>query len=152
IRADDADAVATGDLDAEVAHHGEAAIALGDAPCLDHLPARLSRLLHRELHVAGCAVGQRVSALAAKREQALEAALVALPARAHAVAEPVLLLHDAAVELVAGNLLGLEDRIAPGLEAGKAVVEPPRDAAVEPDGGLGKSLQETPVVADQHHG
>ena len=63
-----------------------------------------------------------------------------------------MLLYDAAVDFMAGKLLGFEDRIAPGLEAGKAVVEPPRDAAVEPDGGLGKSLQETPVVADQHHG
>ena len=93
-----------------------------------------------------------MSAFAAKRDQTLEAALVALPSRADAVAEPVLLLHDAAVELVAGNLLGLKDRIAPGLEASKTFVEPPRDAAVEPDGGLGKILQEPPVVADQHHG
>ena len=50
----------------------------------------------------------------------------------------MLLLHDAAVELVAGKLLGFEDRIAPGLEAGEALVEPPRDAAIEPDGGLRK--------------
>ena len=64
----------------------------------------------------------------------------------------MLLLHDAAVELVAGKLLGLEDRVAPGLEAGEALVEPPRDAAIEPDGGLGEILQEAPVVADQHHG
>src|SRR6185295_3512586 len=119
-----------GDLDAEVAHHGEVPIALGDAPRLDHLPAGLARLLDGKLHVFGRTVGQFLPAVAAKRDQSLEPALVALPPRADAVAEPVLLLHDAAVELVTGDLLGLEDRVAPSLEAGKVVVEPPRDAAV----------------------
>ena len=37
---------------AEVAHDRHAAIALGDAPRLDHLPAGLARLLQRQLHVA----------------------------------------------------------------------------------------------------
>ena len=64
----------------------------------------------------------------------------------------MLLLHDAAVELVARELLGLEDRIAPGLEAAKALVEPARDAAVEPYRGLREIFQEAPVVADHHHG
>ena len=103
VRADDADAVAAGDLDAEVAHQGELAIALGDAPCLDHLPAGLSRLLDRELHVSRRAVGESFPALAAKRDQALEPALVALPPGAHTVAEPMLFLHDAPVELMAAR-------------------------------------------------
>jgi hypothetical protein len=44
----------------------------------------------------------------------------------------MLLLHDTSPELVAFELLGLEDGVAPGLESGEALVQPPRDAAIEP--------------------
>ena len=64
----------------------------------------------------------------------------------------MLLLHDAAVELVARNLLLIEDRVAPFLEGGEALVEAPRRAAIEPDGGLREVLQEAAVVADEHEG
>ncbi len=63
----------------------------------------------------------------------------------------MLLLHDAAVELVAFDLLGLQDRVAPRLEGGEALVEPARGAAVEPHRRLREVLQEAPVVADQHN-
>ena len=62
------------------------------------------------------------------------------------------LLDDAAIELVARNLLLIEDRIAPLLESGEALVEAARRAVIEPDGGLREGLQETPVVADDHEG
>ena len=59
-------------------------------------------------------------------------ALVALPPRGDAVAEPVLLVGDPAVELVAVAFLFLQHLVAPGLEIGEAAIEPPRHAAVEP--------------------
>ena len=64
----------------------------------------------------------------------------------------MLLLHDAAIELVARRLLVVEDRVAPLLEVGEAFVEPPRRAVIEPDGGLRKGLQEAAVMADEDDG
>ena len=64
----------------------------------------------------------------------------------------MLFLHDAAVELVALELLGLEDLVAPRLERAEALVEPARDAAVEPQRRLRQIVEEAPVVADHHHG
>jgi hypothetical protein len=62
----------------------------------------------------------------------------------------MLFLHYAAVELVAFDLLGLEDRVAPGLEGGEALVQQAGGAAVEPQRRFGKILQEAPVMADQN--
>jgi hypothetical protein len=44
----------------------------------------------------------------------------------------MLLLHDPPPELVTFKLLGLEEGVTPGLESGEALVQPPRDAAIEP--------------------
>ena len=44
----------------------------------------------------------------------------------------------------------LQHRVAPGLERNEALVEYPGDAAVEPDRGARKPLQQAPIVTDQH--
>ncbi len=80
--------------------------------------------------------------------QLAEPAHVALAPRRHAVAQPVLLAHDLASELVLLALFLFEDRVAPFLEMREPLVQPPRPAAVEPDGGAADPLQETPVVRD----
>ena len=152
VRTDDADPIAAGDFRAEVAHDGHAAIALGDMPRLDHLPPRLACLLQRQLHLLRGAFLSRAPPLVSERDEPIETAHVALPPRAHAVAEPMLLLHDAPLELVARGLLLVEDRIAPGLEGGEALVEAPRGATIEPDGRSREGLEEAPVVADEHEG
>ena len=77
---------------------------------------------------------------------------VALAPRGDAVAHPMFLGDDLAVELLRVALFLLEHGIAPGLEFAKAPVEPLGDAAVEPDRGPRQVLQEAPVMADQHEG
>ena len=94
----------------------------------------------------------KCAARLAHRLQLAHAAHVALAPGRDAVADPVLLAHDFAVELVLGHLLLGELRVAPGLEAAKADVDAPRPAAVEPDGGLRQVLQEAAVVADEDQG
>ena len=79
-------------------------------------------------------------------------ALVALAARGDAVAQPVGLGGELAVELVPVALLLLEDGVAAGLEIGKAAIDSARDAAVEPNRCLRKVFQEAPIVADEHDG
>jgi len=64
----------------------------------------------------------------------------------------VLLGGDLAVELVLVPLLLLEEGVAPRLEAGEALVDPARLAAVEPDRGPGQRREEAPVVADESEG
>ena len=59
---------------------------------------------------------------------------------------------DLAVELLRVALLLLQLRVAPGLELAKPTLKPPRNAAVEPDGGGRQVLQEAPVMADDHQG
>mgnify|MGYP003351754959 CR=1 FL=1 len=58
---------------------------------------------------------------------------VALAPRGDAVAHPVLLVDDPALELVAFELFFLERLIAPGLEFAKAAVEQPRAPAIKPE-------------------
>ena len=106
---------------------------LADALGLDHQLARTARA-SGERHVDGADRAALLSPLAgADRARSPSAAHVALAPRGDAVAEPVLLRGDLAVELVAVALLLLEHRVAPGLEGGEALVEPAGDAAVEPD-------------------
>ena len=150
VRPHDADPVAATDLDAEVADEAEIAVALGDLVHFDHLPARFFRVVQGEPHIGLDAVLLRAHTLAAQREQPFEPALVALSPRAHAIAQPMLLTDDLPVELVARSLLLFENAVPPGLERSKALVEPPRGAAVEPDRRLREIFQEAPVVADQH--
>ena len=62
----------------------------------------------------------------AQRVQIAEPALVARAPRGDAVAQPVLLARDLAVELVAVELLLRQHLVAPGLELAEAAVQPPR--------------------------
>src|SRR5262245_26162313 len=148
----DADPIAATDLYAEIVYDLEVAIALSDSSCLDHLPAGLFRLLHRQLHVGLRAVLPAPFALVAKLQQRLKTALVALPPRTDAKAQPVLLLHDTPLELVPLDFLLLKNGIAPCFEGGEAFIEPARVAAIEPHCRLGELFQEAAVVADEYHG
>src|SRR5262249_32225641 len=84
--------------------------------------------------------------------QCAEAALVALAPRRHAVAQPVLLADDLALELVALALLFLQDLVAPSFEGGESLLQPSRRAAVEPDRRARQRLEESPIVADESGG
>jgi hypothetical protein len=68
--------------------------------------------------------------------QIAEALLVALPPRGDAVAEPVLLHDDLAVELVAVAFLLLQHPSRHASKCGEALVEAAGLAAIEPDGGV----------------
>ena len=97
----------------------------------------------------GHALGAAMAAEAlAHRLQFAEPAHVALAPRGDAVAQPVLLAHDLAAELVLLALFFLEHRVAPRLEMRKALVEPAGLAAIQPDGGARDALQEAAVVRD----
>ena len=80
--------------------------------------------------------------------EAGHAAHVALAPRGDAVAHPVLLRHDLAVELVEVALLLRQHLVAPRLEIGEAALDAPRLAAVEPHGDARQVGEEAPVVAD----
>ncbi|MCY1243414.1 hypothetical protein D9M72_564280 [compost metagenome] len=62
----------------------------------------------------------------------------------------MLLALDRLAELVLLQFLSLQHLVAPGLEMGKAAIEPARLATIEPDGRRRDLLQEAPVVRDQH--
>jgi hypothetical protein len=74
------------------------------------------------------------------------------PPRRHAVSQPMFLAHDLAGKLVLVALFFLQDRVAPFLEMGKTLVEPPCAAAIQPDGGARNALQKAAIVRDQHNG
>ena len=89
-------------------------------------------------------------AFLAQRVQVGEAFLVALAPGGHAITQPILLPRDPAAELVALDRFLFQHRIAPGLERLEALVQRAGDAAVEPDGGAGQSLQQPAVMAGEH--
>ena len=64
----------------------------------------------------------------------------------------MLLVGDAAVELVAVALFFLQYLVAPGFEIGEAAVETAGDPAVEPHRRLRQGLEETAVMADEDDG
>ncbi len=104
---------------------------LGDAARLDHQRAGF---LCRRGGERGLASGAAVGAPRfPQRLQVAEPADVALAPRRDAVAQPMLLGDDLAVELVLVALLLGQDLVAPRLELGEAALDPPRPAAVEPD-------------------
>jgi hypothetical protein len=83
-----------------------------------------------------------------QRLQASHAAHIALAPRGDAIAQPVLLRDDLAIELVEVALLLRQHVVAPRLEIGKAALDAPRLAAVEPHGDARQVGEEAPVVAD----
>src|SRR5262249_61590609 len=64
-----------------------------------------------------------VAACRAQRLERAEPAHIALAPRRHAVAQPMLLGDDLAVELVLCGLLLGQHLVAPGLEAGEAALD-----------------------------
>ena len=123
--------VAALDAGREVPDHGQVAETLRDAlASITSLPDSAASLAA----IVGQALGAAMAAeAAAHRLQFAQPPHVALAPRGDAVAQPVLLAHDLAAELVLLALLLLEDRVAPFLEMREALVQPPRPAAVEPD-------------------
>ncbi len=80
--------------------------------------------------------------------QFAEAAHIALAPRRHAVTQPMLLALDRLTKFVLFQLFRLKHLIAPRFEMRKATVEPPRRAAVEPDGRGRDLFEETTVVGN----
>ena len=120
-----------------------------DVAGLDHQGARGFRV--GRLHADAAYRAADLAAVFPELVQIPEAADVALAPGGDAVAQPVLLGDDLAVQLVLVALLLLKERVAPCFEAGEALLDPPGLAPVEPDRAARQGGQEPPVVADQHH-
>ena len=133
VRADDADAVAALDAGGEVADDRSSVEGDAEAFCFQHHRAGLFRFRGVEVGLAGGALIGPPGL--AQRLQIGEPLDVALAPAGDAVAQPVFLGDDLAVELVLVALFLREHLVAPGLELGKTAFDPPRLAAVEPDGG-----------------
>ena len=127
---------------------GALAVALADAFRLDHQRAGRRRRARGDGGVAGG--GAMGAARFAQRLQLADAAHVALAPAGDAVAHPVLFGDDLAVELVLLALFFGQQHVAPFLEMGKAALDAPRRAAVEPDRRARQRREEAPVVADDH--
>src|SRR3954471_16201305 len=148
VGADDADAVAALDPDREAVDDLSLAIGPADILGLDDELAGLVGFGSRDVGVARrAAMG---AALVAQCVEIAEPLDVAFAAARDAVAQPVLLVDDLAVELVLVALFLREHLIAPGLEGTEAAVDLPDLAAVEPGGAAREVAQEAPIVADDH--
>jgi hypothetical protein len=110
VGADQADAVATHDHGAEIAHQPASPCAKRHALRLDHLLAGLARLRGFHLHVAGQFAPLR--ALHAHRLQPAHAAFVAGAAGLDALADPHFLLRQQLVEARVFLRLGVEPLLA----------------------------------------
>ena len=84
-----------------------------------------------------------------KTTQPFKPALVALAPARHAIAHPVFLGGDAALQLVALHLFLFQHVVTPGLERGEAFLQSVGLATIQPDGSAGEIFQEPPVMADQ---
>src|SRR5438270_12141159 len=73
---------------------------------------------------------------------------IALASTGNAVAQPVLLVDDSAVQLVLIALLLRQHLIAPGFECTEAAIDLPDLAAIEPGGRARQVGEESAVVAD----
>src|SRR5262249_34571481 len=148
VRPDNADAVAALDADGEILDDPALVIGLADVFRLDHQPSGLFCFGGGEVRVArGATI---ILALLAERKEIAEPLDVALAAARDAIAQPVLLIDDLAVELVLLALFLGQDLVAPGFEGGKAAIDLPDLAAVEPGGRAREVGEEAPVMADQH--
>ena len=130
VRPDDADAVAALHADREVIDDLALPVGSADVLGLDDQFAGFVGFRGGEVGIAGRAA--IVAPLLAQRIQIAEPLDVALAAAGDAVAQPVLLVDDLAVELVLLALFLGEHLVAPGLERGKAAVDLPDLAAIEP--------------------
>src|SRR6202012_4074553 len=89
-----------------------------------------------------------VAPLLAQRMEIAEPLDVAFAASENAIAQPMLLVDDLAVELVLLALLFRQHLVAPGFERGKTAVDLPDLAAIEPGGRARQIGQEAAVMAD----
>ena len=133
VRPDDADAVAALHADREAIDDLAIAIGPADVLGLDHELAGFVRLRGGEIGVAGGAA--IIAPLLAQCIEIAEPLDVALAAAGNAVAQPVLLVDDLAVELVLVALFLRQHLVAPGLEGAETAVDLPDLAAIEPGGG-----------------
>ena len=150
IGADNADPVAALDADRKIPDDGAPAVALRNAFAFHHQLARCAPGRGFQPDVAGNA--PRLAPVGAQFGQPRQPPLVALAAAGDTIAHPVLFHDNLAVELVAVALFLFQHGVAPGLEIGKSSIQPTGDAAVQPQRRFGQVAQETPVMADQHHG
>src|SRR5258706_3319576 len=133
VRPHDADAVAALDADRETLDDLAVAIGPADVFRLDHELAGLFRIRGGKVGIPRGAA--KIPPLLAQRKEIAEPFDVALAAAGNALAQPVLLRDDFAVELVLLALFLRQHLVAPGLERAKAAVDLPDLAAIEPGGG-----------------
>src|SRR6185295_11834144 len=134
----------TPDPDRKVADDRPVLVALADPLGLDHQRTGRQRRAGRDDSVAGA--GPVGAALLPQRLQLPDPAHVALAPAGDAVAYPVLLGDDLAVELVLIALLLRQHAVAPVLEMGEPTLEAARPSAVEPDCAARQRRQKAPVV------
>ena len=148
VRADDADPVAALNADRKVIDDGAAVIAAAHRLGFDHQFSGFVGLDGRHRGIADAAA--IIAALAAQRVQIGEPLDVALAPAGHAIAQPMFLGDDLAIELVLFAFFLGEQIVAPLLEGGKAAVDLPHRAAIKPRRGARQIGQEAAVMADDH--
>ena len=132
VRPDDTDAVAALHADREVVDDAAVAIRPADVLGLDDQLAGFVRFRGGEVGIAsGAAI---VAALVAQCVEIAEPLEVALAAAGNAVAQPMLLVDDLAVELVLVAFFFGQHLVAPGLERAEAAVDLLDLATIEPRG------------------
>src|SRR5712692_3727774 len=146
VRPDDADAVAALDADRETLDDFAVSIGPADVFGLDDKPAGFLRFRGGKVGIARGAA--KIPSLLAQRIEIAEPLDVALAAAGNAVAQPVFLVDDFAVELVLLALFLRQHFVAPGLERAKAAVDLPDLAAIEPGGRARQVRQEAAIMTD----
>src|SRR5260221_9911594 len=132
IRPDDADAVAALDANGKTVDDFTIAISPADVLGFDDELAGFIRLRGGEIGIPrGAAI---IAPLLAQLVEIAEPLHIALAAAGDAVAQPVFLVDDFAVELVLLALFLRQHLVAPRFERGKSAVDLPDLAAVEPGG------------------
>src|SRR6202011_3994613 len=123
VRPDNADAVAALDADREAVDDLARPVSPADVLRFDDKLAGLFRFRGGEVGIASRAA--MVAPLLAQRMKIAEPLDVALAAAGDAVAQPVLLIDNLAVELVLFALFLGQHLVAPGLEGAKTAVDLP---------------------------
>src|SRR5207237_2480462 len=123
-------------------------ISFRDVLRLDDARTGVSRVVDRHPHLAELL--RCIAPRAPHLRKLCHTPDVALAPRGDAVADPVLLGGNPAVELVTLAFLFLQQLVAPCFVGCKAAIEPEGAPTVEPERRARQVLQETPVVADEH--
>ena len=144
---DDADPVAAHDAKRKIAHDWTIAIGLADPFGVDHQRARRFGVLRD--HGGDADRSQGFAPVAPELGKLAHPSHIALAARGHAIAHPMLFIDDLPFELVALELLLLELLVAPGLEGAETSIETARAATIEPDRRAGQVGKQPLVVADE---